>query len=280
MASETVGGTPLVVYVDQHRKVEGGTAVPVYITNLDSGGGGGASDVDGLTTTTGNEGEMLRVAAAGGLEYRTPAEILEDIGGLTAAEREWLSAALAAQPDPEMLGVIPNPDGAYYGQVWTANEEGDNPFWGYVSLDVEELTTEDGTTGDVLRVSAGGGVEYHPLNVTDLNTTGGNYNDMVRVGPSGGLQYRTPTQVAASLQTPNPADAPSGTTSIWTAYGYGTAGWTNQIQFLESILNDYDITSGNTRLMLWDVDAAALVRVSVGADDSGGTGYKVLRIPN
>ena len=82
MTSEAIGGTPLVVYVDQHRKVEGGAALPVYITNLS--GGGGASDVDDLATATGSSGEMVRVAATGGLEYRTPAEVLGDIGAATA----------------------------------------------------------------------------------------------------------------------------------------------------------------------------------------------------
>lgn len=43
---------------------------------------------------------------------------------------------------------------------------------------------------------------------------------------------------------------------------------------------DNSATAGNTRLLVWDVDSGALVRVSVGADDSGGTGYKVLRVPN
>ena len=43
---------------------------------------------------------------------------------------------------------------------------------------------------------------------------------------------------------------------------------------------DNNSTSGNTRMLLYDVDTGSLVRVSVGADDSGGSGYKVLRIPN
>jgi hypothetical protein len=43
---------------------------------------------------------------------------------------------------------------------------------------------------------------------------------------------------------------------------------------------DSSAVSGDTRFLLYDVDSAALVRVTVGADDSGGTGYKVLRIPN
>jgi hypothetical protein len=38
--------------------------------------------------------------------------------------------------------------------------------------------------------------------------------------------------------------------------------------------------SGLTSLMLWDVDTGTLQRVTVGADDSGGVGFKALRIPN
>lgn len=43
---------------------------------------------------------------------------------------------------------------------------------------------------------------------------------------------------------------------------------------------DDSATAGNTRFMLWDVDTNTLQRVTVGAADSGGTGFKVLRIPN
>lgn len=43
---------------------------------------------------------------------------------------------------------------------------------------------------------------------------------------------------------------------------------------------DASATAGNTRMLVWDVDNGQLERVSVGAADSGGVGYKVLRIPN
>lgn len=38
--------------------------------------------------------------------------------------------------------------------------------------------------------------------------------------------------------------------------------------------------AGDTAMLVYDVDKAALVRVSIGAIDSGGVGYKVLRVPN
>lgn len=43
---------------------------------------------------------------------------------------------------------------------------------------------------------------------------------------------------------------------------------------------DGSVVAGTTRFLLWDVDTATLQRVTVGAADSGGVGYKVLRIPN
>lgn len=43
---------------------------------------------------------------------------------------------------------------------------------------------------------------------------------------------------------------------------------------------DNSITAGHTRFLIYDVDNGTLERVTVGAPDSGGAGYKVLRIPN
>lgn len=43
---------------------------------------------------------------------------------------------------------------------------------------------------------------------------------------------------------------------------------------------DASTTAGDTRFFLYDVDNGTLERVTVGAADSGGSGFKVLRIPN
>lgn len=50
--------------------------------------------------------------------------------------------------------------------------------------------------------------------------------------------------------------------------------------FVESARFDDSATAGNTRFMIYDVDNATLERVTVGAADSGGAGYKLLRIAN
>lgn len=45
-------------------------------------------------------------------------------------------------------------------------------------------------------------------------------------------------------------------------------------------IDSSDGTPGETGLMLWDLDNGTVERVTVGAPNSGGAGYKVLRIPN
>ena len=55
---------------------------------------------------------------------------------------------------------------------------------------------------------------------------------------------------------------------------------TEPFTITNAIQADANSTAHNTRFLLWDVDTGALQRVSVGANDSGGTGFKVLRIPN
>ena len=65
---------------------------------------------------------------------------------------------------------------------------------------------------------------------------------------------------------------------ISSAHATGTitllSGGTNGIRV------DNSATATHTRLLVFDVDNGQLERVTVGAADSGGTGFKVLRIPN
>ena len=57
----------------------------------------------------------------------------------------------------------------------------------------------------------------------------------------------------------------------------GTSGISNDAVSLEV---DNSSTAGDTRMLLYDVTSATMKRVSVGAADSGGAGFKVLRVPN
>lgn len=55
-------------------------------------GGSFGGDVDDLTTNTGVAGQMVRVAGAGGLEYRNPSDVRTDIGATTIGGNVFTSA--------------------------------------------------------------------------------------------------------------------------------------------------------------------------------------------
>lgn len=59
----------------------------------------------------------------------------------------------------------------------------------------------------------------------------------------------------------------------------GTAG-TTQNALVECARFDVNTSAGETRFLLYDNDSGTLKRVSLGAADSGGVGFKVLRITN
>ena len=56
--------------------------------------------------------------------------------------------------------------------------------------------------------------------------------------------------------------------------------WSNVDAGVPSIDFDNSTTAGDTRFLLWDVTANKLVRVLVGANDSCGTGFKKVVVPN
>lgn len=59
----------------------------------------------------------------------------------------------------------------------------------------------------------------------------------------------------------------------------GSSGTTPQT-LRDCLQVDGNATAAETPLLLLDIDKGTLQRVSIGASDSGGTGFKVLRVPN
>ena len=57
-----------------------------------TGGSAFGGDVDDLTTATGVAGQMVRVAGAGGLEYRNPSDVRTDIGATTIGGNVFTSS--------------------------------------------------------------------------------------------------------------------------------------------------------------------------------------------
>lgn len=64
------------------------------------------------------------------------------------------------------------------------------------------------------------------------------------------------------------------------AYNSTTNAYSIATNGVETVRFDANATAANTRMLIYDVDNGTLERVSVGAADSGGAGFKVLRIPN
>lgn len=109
-----------------------------------------------------------------------------------------------------------------------------------------------------------GVVNSVPVSVT-YNGTGGSGTDI-----AGG-----DINIAGGKGT---GSAAGGVVNLQTAISATSGTSLNSLETGVSV--DGSNTAGETRMLLYDVDAGSLVRVSVGAADSGGTGYKVLRVPN
>lgn len=121
------------------------------------------------------------------------------------------------------------------------------------------------STFPITSVHVGKGVTNSVPETVAYHATGGSGTDVAGadIAIAGGKGTGTGAGGSVKLQT-----APVGIT--------GTAA--NSL--VDAGEFDDDVTAGNTRFLLYDVDNGALQRVSVGAADSGGTGFKVLRIPN
>lgn len=72
-----------------------------------------------------------------------------------------------------------------------------------------------------------------------------------------------------------------GSASVGTNYYAATTGHQFLVgAALNAVQFDATAVAGNTRMLLYDVDNGQVERVSVGIADSGGAGFKLLRIPN
>ena len=83
------------------------------------------------------------------------------------------------------------------------------------------------------------------------------------------LNSGTPTAVSLGINDDNTGLFSPGTDQL----GIATGG-------VETVRIDSSTTAGDIRLWLYDASADSLKRVTLGATDSGGTGFKVLRVSN
>lgn len=245
------------------QSVVAGTNITVDDTDpnnpIVSADSGGASDVDDLTTTTGNSTEMVRVAAAGGLEYRTVAQVLADIAALALAGGS-LTGQLRLDGNLNDLLVIHRANWASGAEFY---------FRASGSLPTLQLVRDNGSAEtvpikiDVNEITFGMPCVFETVVVQFrdtpialfLDTTAGN-REAVQIIPT----WDDSTDATRSSKVDIKAANATG--------------------YVNGIRVDDDATAGNTRFFLYDVDNGQLERVTVGGPDSGGAGYKVLRIPN
>jgi hypothetical protein len=122
----------------------------------------------------------------------------------------------------------------------------------YVDLDGSTITRVPASTPIVLH-----GFDAYDATASVSNVAGG------------------PLQLAGGAPT---GSGTAGTVDVQTA-GAGAGG--NVKGTLVTVAQfDHSSTAGDTRMLLWDVTAGSLKRVSIGAADSGGTGFKLLRVAN
>jgi hypothetical protein len=153
-----------------------------------------------------------------------------------------------------------------------------------------------GSNEDLKFAAKGTGVIY---TLSHLQLDSGKYirgtDNYVRIWPtgsssSGGINIGTSAYEDSIGSTGNFSIKANSTTSeavyrfqgdLTTGFGRGGANKASMYSGGVKVGEfDNDATAGNTRFLLYDVDAGTLKRVSVGAADSGGSGYKVLRVTN
>lgn len=144
----------------------------------------------------------------------------------------------------------------------------DNSAPGALVITVDRGTGEVTFAGDV---TIGGDLDLGTNDITCNSLTGG-LNGIIAVGNNGKIR--------------------SGVNDSVSSPGFSWAGFTNYGMWyssgaVEFAVNGNDAggwtastTARATRLRVWDVDNGAIETVTVGVADSGGSGYKLLRIPN
>lgn len=106
---------------------------------------------------------------------------------------------------------------------------------------------------------------------TGLRVTGttGDRMDINPQAAGSGIQIRSMNNAGSDYE---PTAIYAETLNVQTRTGAGTVASALQV--------DASATATHTRLLVYDVDNATVERVTVGIADSGGAGFKVLRIPN
>ena len=182
--------------------------------------------------------------------------------------------------DVALLGAGGSQGATFYGQInGTALVLGTDPGGsellrvGGTTRIQSYLCVRDASAIGALAVRTA--TEATPASVASWDTT----KHTVLAGPS---DSSTASAFAASLnQTSGEVSLYALSPSVsWLAMALRCSSALVSCNGMDAAKFDDNATAGNTRFLIYDVDNGMLERVTVGAADSGGTGYKLLRIPN
>ncbi|KKL68013.1 hypothetical protein LCGC14_2129230 [marine sediment metagenome] len=216
--------------------------------DLLGGGGGGLDDLTDVTLTTPAPGEFLQKSAGNWLNVDiVAADVLA--GSFNAGDYIFLGNADPATDDAHVLL------GTTVRSKWEPR------------LDI---------------VSGRPGTNVPTLVLADRDT-----DAATKAAGLACRHYTNAEQVAAMIACASGVT----TTVVRIGGGHGTLNAATEIHFYTAANNittigtemmrfDFSTTTDDTRMLVYDVTGAALVRVSRGAADSGGSGFRVLRIPN
>jgi len=170
-----------------------------------------------------------------------------------------------------------NTDAAYNLEFRFANKAS-TPTWG-----IKSSVQMNDVSAAKTAVSTG---IYSNLTTSTTNTQNHSAALGWRVFESEATTHASSTGVVTGIVNYHVANGTFSGATVTNQYGFycealSGAGTLNiPLELVSCMRGDYSATAGDTRLLVYDVDNATLERVTVGIADSGGAGYKLLRIAN
>jgi len=255
--------------IDTGGNVGIGTISPISKLEVDSSG----TEIVRFSSQSGNSGGEIGRGSIG-LDFfnqvNNPGVLLTAIENSVSTYQSKFAISLRGSTDsaPVERFTISNTGNVQTDGTLQVDGTGDTTIAGNVGI---------GTTGPTRILGIGGlaarniGMERGTVANTagfDLTVNAGGATSAATDKAGGDLILASGVSTGTGISKISLKTAPAGAS--------GTGDNVN----VENARIDSDATAGNTRFMLYDVDNGTLERVSVGAADSGGAGFKLLRIPN
>lgn len=150
------------------------------------------------------------------------------------------------------------------GSTLTAMNFGDNSGAFYLEFNAGSIASSFSGAGPVT------------FSISQIDANDGSYPALF-INTDAGSTYFYVAALPAATSAPLVSGGPSGAHTI---VDFGGGPGVFSVNFTARAQIDDSSTASHTSLLLYDVDNGQLERVTVGAADSGGTGFKLLRIPN